>query len=131
MAHLVGIQVMLKHRSIDVIIRWVSVHETVKEERVKGEAPVGRGGEIFALMVWPFSPVVCWICGRFILVGIVVQKGFIVGPAVRNDCEPGDQRTIKFPLHGGGGDAWNERSDRAVRSSGSARADATCEREVD
>lgn len=69
MSHLIGVQVMLIQRSIDVIVGWVTIHKPIQKQRVHGKAPVVRRGMVG--VVGPLTPVLHWVCCRLIFVDVV------------------------------------------------------------
>lgn len=81
MAHLIGVDVVLELCAVDVIICGVAVDKAIEEERIERKSPVIWGGMIFSFVIWPFTPILCRVCCRLILVEVVFQQGLIVGPA--------------------------------------------------
>lgn len=76
-SELVGHGISLEQGAIDVVVRWVAVDESVKEQGVEWETPIRRRPVV--CVVRPLSPVVQYMLSGSVLIQVVaVELGVVL-----------------------------------------------------
>lgn len=94
MAHLVGIGVMFVSSPVDVIVRGISVNESVQEKGVERKPPVSRRGSI--LVPRPLSPVVEGVNGSLVLIEIPLRIVRVIS-VTKTCCKEKKEKDAQTP----------------------------------